>query len=122
MTLSKKELEKFKEKLESLKGEISGTVKNVSLDIKVDDGSKSFSQHPSDQGTDDFNQKISMEVSEKNQNIIKSIDRALEKIDEGTYGICDMTKKEIPKKRLEAMPYANYTIEAQELLEREGKL
>ena len=67
MTLSKKELEKFREILENLRGAISGTVKNVSLDIKVDDGGKSFSQHPSDQGTDDFNQKISMEVSEKNQ-------------------------------------------------------
>ena len=119
MPISVKELKKFREKLEQLKGEISGNVKHVSLDMKIDEGTQSFSQHPSDKGTDDFNQKISMEVSEKNQNILKRIDRALEKIDEGTYGICDMTKKPIPKKRLEAVPYANYTIEAQEMLEKE---
>ncbi|PCI76631.1 RNA polymerase-binding transcription factor [Candidatus Aerophobetes bacterium] len=120
MTLNKKELIQIKEKLEKMQKEISGVVKNVSLDIKVDEGAKSFSQHPSDMGTDNFNQKISMELSEKNQAILKSIGRALEKIEEGSYGLCDMTQKVISKKRLEATPYAIYTIESQEILEKEA--
>ena len=50
--------------------------------------------------------------------VIKQIERALEKIDEGTYGVCDLTGEEISKKRLEAIPYATMTRDAQEKLEK----
>ena len=46
-----------------------------------------------------------------------SVERALEKIEEGTYGICDATGEQIPKGRLEAVPEAIYTIEARRALE-----
>ncbi len=42
----------------------------------------------------------------------------MEKIDEGTYGFCDITKKEIPKARLQAIPYATMTVEAQNKMEK----
>lgn len=118
MAFSKKQLTEVKKRLENLRAEVCGTVKNVSLDLKTNENNKTFSQHPSDQGTDDFNQKISMQVSEKNQMILKSIDRALAKIEEGSYGVCDMTKKPIAQKRLEAVPYAVYTTEAQAMIEK----
>ncbi|MCB1083694.1 MAG: TraR/DksA family transcriptional regulator, partial [Simkania sp.] len=76
------------------------------------------SQHQADEGTDDFGQTISIEVSSKEQGIIRQIDRALEKIEEGTYGVCDVTGDEIPLKRLEAVPYANMTVSAQEKIEK----
>ncbi|MBX6765032.1 MAG: TraR/DksA C4-type zinc finger protein [Rubrobacteraceae bacterium] len=44
---------------------------------------------------------------------LASVQRALQKIDEGTYGICDETGEPIPRDRLEAVPEAIYTIEAQ---------
>jgi DnaK suppressor protein len=43
--------------------------------------------------------------------------RALQKIEEGTYGICDATGEPIPRGRLEAVPEAIYTLEAQKRLE-----
>jgi DnaK suppressor protein len=43
--------------------------------------------------------------------------RALQKIEEGTYGICDATGEPIPRGRLEAVPEATYTLEAQKRLE-----
>lgn len=46
------------------------------------------------------------------------IQRALQKIDEGTYGICDDTGEPISRRRLEAVPEAIYTIEAQRRRER----
>jgi DnaK suppressor protein len=49
---------------------------------------------------------------------LANIERALAKIDEGTYGICDATGETIPRGRLEAVPEAIYTIEAQRKLER----
>ncbi len=51
------------------------------------------------------------------RDILGRIERALQKLDEGTYGICDRTHKLIPKARLEAIPYATLTVEAQSLQE-----
>ena len=51
---------------------------------------------------------------------LEYIQRALEKIEEGTYGICDATGKQISRGRLKAVPEAIYTIEAQK--EHEQKL
>lgn len=45
---------------------------------------------------------------------LENIERALQKIEEGSYGICDDTGEEIPKGRLEAMPEATTTVEAQQ--------
>jgi DnaK suppressor protein len=52
---------------------------------------------------------------------LEYVNRALEKIEEGTYGVCDDTGETIPKGRLEAVPEAIYTIEAQQRRERERR-
>ena len=57
-------------------------------------------------------------MTSKEFNILRQIDRALEKIDENTYGVCDITGDEIPLARLEAIPYATMTVKAQEKLEK----
>jgi len=49
---------------------------------------------------------------------IKLIDRALEKIDAGSYGICEGTGKPIPEPRLKAVPWTPYSIEYAESLEK----
>ena len=50
--------------------------------------------------------------------MVRKIDRALEKIEEDSYGVCDVTGEEIPLKRLEAIPYASMTRDAQEQMEK----
>jgi DnaK suppressor protein len=52
---------------------------------------------------------------------LKDVNRALEKIEEGSYGICDATGEAIPRERLEAIPEAIYTIETQQRRERERR-
>ncbi len=52
---------------------------------------------------------------------LEDVDRALEKIDKGSYGVCDDTGEEIAKGRLEAMPEAIRTVEAQQRFERERR-
>jgi DnaK suppressor protein len=59
-----------------------------------------------------------LEVTNKEFNLLRQIDRALEKIQEGTYGVCDLSGEEIPLKRLEAIPYATMTVRAQEKFEK----
>ena len=118
MALNEQEIEKFKKKLLAMKQQLGSSLKSVSDDVKSSDKSKGYSQHQADEGTDDFGQRISIEVSTKEQGMIRQIDRALEKIEEGTYGICDLSGDPIPLKRLEAIPYATMTVVAQEKLEK----
>lgn len=118
MVFKKKELEEIKQSLIHLKQQLGVSLKSVSDDVKASEESKGYSQHQADEGTDDFGQTISIEVSTKEQGIVRQIDRAIEKIDEGTYGLCDVTGDPIPPKRLEAIPYATMTVASQEKLEK----
>ena len=118
MRLKPNELEKFKKKLLALRAQIAQSIQETKEGVKESDESKGYSQHQADEGTNDFDRTISLEVSNKEMDLLKQIDRALAKIDDGTYGICDLSGKEIPKARLEAIPYASMTVEAQEKFEK----
>lgn len=118
MTLNKADLEKFRKTLLDLKNHVTHMLQGTAEEVKEIDEKRGYSQHQADEGTDDFGKTISMEVSTKGFQILRQIDRALEKIDEGTFGICDITGKEIPRARLEAIPYATMTVDAQQKLER----
>lgn len=118
MGLSKKEIELFKARLLELRNQLTASVKHTTEDVKDAEGQKGYSQHQADEGTDDFDRNTSIEVSSKEFNVLRQVNRALEKIDEGTYGHCDITNEEIPLKRLEAIPYATMTVSAQDKLEK----
>lgn len=118
MPLAKNEIEKFRNRLLEMKRHLEASLKSVSDDVKTHDEAKGYSQHQADEGTDDFGKTISIEVSSKEQGIVRQIDRALEKIEEGTYGVCDVSGEEIPIRRLEAIPYATMTVASQEKFEK----
>lgn len=118
MSLKSSEVKKFKERLLELRQQITHTYEGTAKEVQRPDEATGYSQHQADQGTDDFDRTISLELSAKELDLLRSIDRALEKIDEGTYGTCDISGKQIPVKRLEAVPYANMTVEAQEMFEK----
>lgn len=118
MPLKKQEIAKFKHLLETMRIQISRSLLGSTAEVKTPDESGAYSQHQADKGTDDFDRTISLEVTSQEYNILKYIDRALEKIEDGTYGICDITGDEIPRGRLEAVPYATTTAKAQEMLEK----
>jgi DnaK suppressor protein len=118
MGLKKADISKFKKKLEELRAQLTHTLKGSTAEVKTPDEATGYSQHQADQGTDDFDRTISLEVTSREYHILRQIERALEKIDENTYGICDITGEEIPMARLEAVPYATMTVRAQEQLEK----
>lgn len=118
MGLSKTDVSKFRKRLEEMRDKISGSLQLCAAEVKKPDEATGYSQHHADQGTDDFDRKISLEVSNQEMQILRQIVRALEKVADGTYGICDISGEEIPKARLEAMPYATTTVKAQEKLEK----
>jgi DnaK suppressor protein len=118
MRYNKSDLETIKHKLIALRQQLMGSITEAKEEVKDSDDSKGYSQHQADEGTDDFGRTINIEVTNTEQSILKHIDRALEKIDEGTYGICDISEKEIPKARLDAIPYATMTVDSQEKFEK----
>lgn len=118
MPLKKTEIARFKKELERLRAQLSSSLKDSTAGVKTPDDGRAYSQHQADKGTDDFNRTISIEVTSQEFNILKYIDRALEKIQENTYGICDITGEEIALARLEAVPYATMTVKAQEQYEK----
>lgn len=118
MSLTKQEIERFQKKLEELKAQITSLVRGANENVKLPEEGHGYSKHQADEGTDDFMRSINLEVSDKEFKILRQIERALEKISENTYGICDLTEEEIPIARLEAIPYATMTVKAQEKLEK----
>jgi len=118
MPLKKSEVENFKKRLEIIRAEMTKLVQEATQEVKSDSESKGYSQHQADGGTDDFDRSVSLQLTDQELKILRQIDRALEKIDEGTYGICDISGDDIPIKRLEAIPYASMTVAAQEKFEK----
>lgn len=118
MPLKKTDIAKFKKRLEELRRQLTRTLQGATLEVKTPDEATGYSQHQADQGTDDFDRTISLELTSQEYGLLRQIDRALEKIEEGTYGICDITEEEIPMPRLEAIPYATMTVKAQEKFEK----
>jgi DnaK suppressor protein len=118
MPLKKADIARFKKRLEEMKMQMTALVRDVSKEVKTPEESKGYSQHQADEGTDDFDRNISLKVSDEEFKILRQIDRALEKIDEDTYGVCDISGEEIPLPRLEAIPYAIMTVKSQEMFEK----
>ncbi|CDR34384.1 TraR/DksA family transcriptional regulator [Criblamydia sequanensis] len=118
MPLKKKEVDQFKKRLEEMHQQILKQLRGTTEEVKKPDEATGYSQHQADQGTDDFDRTISLEVTTQEYNLLRQIERALQKIADNTYGICDVTGEEIPKARLDAIPYATMTVKAQEQLER----
>lgn len=118
MGLKKAEIAKFKQRLEEMRRQLTHSLKGSTAEVKTPDEATGYSQHQADQGTDDFDRTISLEVTSKEYAILRQVDRALEKVKDDTYGICDMTGEDIPVARLEAVPYATMTVKAQEKFEK----
>lgn len=118
MALKKIEIEKFRKRLETLRDQLTNSLKGSTAEVKTPDEATGYSQHQADQGTDDFDRTISLEVTSKEYGLLRQIERALQKIEENTYGVCDITGEDIPVARLEAIPYATMTVKAQERFEK----
>jgi len=79
-----------------------------------------YSLHMADSGTDNFDRDFALSLLSSDQDALYEIEEALKRIERNTYGVCELTGKPIPKARLEAIPWARFTVEAQAQLEREG--
>ncbi len=86
------------------------------------EGTPSYSMHMADAGTDSFDRDFALSMLSSDQDALYEIEEAIKRIENGTYGTCELTGKAIPKTRLEAIPWARFSADAQRQLEREGAL
>jgi DnaK suppressor protein len=115
--LSQADLDHFRELLLRKRGEISGnvveiegeTLKKSRLDASGDLSSMPI--HMADLGTDNYEQEFALGLMDGERRILHEIDAALQRIQEGTYGICEGTGELIPRARLEAQPWARYCVD-----------
>ncbi len=74
--------------------------------------------HMADLGTDNYEQEFALDLMDSERKLLNEIDNALQRIEEGTYGVCEGTGKPIRKARLKAQPWARYCIEYAQKLEQ----
>lgn len=93
---------------------------NETLRSPTDGGAGSaFGMHQADAGTDAYDRDFALNLLSQGQDALYEIDEALKRIENGTYGICEMSGKPIPRARLEALPFARFTVECQQQYEKE---
>ena len=113
--LTTQEIGELRTRLESERGELAdqlttiedqafaATQSDISGDVGVDDES-------ADAGTATFEREKELSIEQNVRDLIQKIDRALRRIDDGTYGICEVCGKPIEKARIKALPYVDLCI------------
>jgi DnaK suppressor protein len=104
-----------------LEREVQGFEDEFSVSFEEATDESSYDQHPADSATAYVDREIDLSLEGNARSIVNQIDRALQKLDQGTYGICDNCGRLIGEGRLEVEPYAALCIDCRRLLEREER-
>ena len=119
--LKSKDLEFFKELLLAKRRELVGDVHSMEQEALRSATGSNLSNlpiHMADMGTDNYEQEFTLGLVEKDRQLLREINVALDKIRNGTYGICEGTGQPISRARLEAQPWARFSIEYARQLEK----
>ena len=118
-------MRKQKDKLLQLRDAMVDSMAGVAQDTLRSraEGSEAsaFGMHQADAGSDAYDRDFALSLLSQEQDALYEIDQALKRIELGTYGICEMSNKPIPHARLEAIPFARFTVECQSQLEKQSK-
>src|ERR1700759_1754238 len=118
-------LRKQKSKLLHLRDSLLDSMMGVSRDTLRSraEGSESsaFGMHQADAGSYSYDRDFAFSLLSQEQDALYEIEEALKRVDAGTYGVCEMSGKAIPHARLEAIPFARFTVECQAQLEKQKK-
>ena len=112
---------KQKERLQSLREELLRIMRVAEEDERTrTEQDADFTEHDAgDMSRDIFDREVDATIVEQVEQRLAIVDRALQKIEEGTYGLSDVSGEPIPRGRLEAVPEAIRTVEEQQRFERE---
>ena len=123
---SDEELEEFRtiicEKLSQARAEYD-TLRKVVMhngSNDIEDTAPTF-KTVEDDGAFQLSKEEASQLAQRQYKVIQNLEAALVRIENKTYGICRVTGKLIPKERLRLVPHATLTVEAKEMLSKQGK-
>jgi RNA polymerase-binding transcription factor DksA len=103
--------------VDSMAGVAQGTLRSRAEGSEA----SAFGMHQADAGSDAYDRDFALSLLSQEQDALYEIDEALKRIELRTYGKCEMSGKPIPRARLEAIPFARFTVECQSQLEKQSK-
>ena len=116
--MNDKQLEYFRQKLLNWRAELVKESSDTLQDLKETNLNE---PDPNDRASNEADQYLELRTRDRMRKLIKKINQALDRIENGTYGYCEETGEPIGLGRLEARPVTTLCIEAQERHERKEK-
>jgi DnaK suppressor protein len=122
---TKSELTELRKRLQAEREELqrqAAEIEESSLGTSQSEltGEVSFDEEYADAGTATFERERDLSLTNNIRDLTDKVDRALERIAEGTYGLCERCGKPIEKARIKALPYATLCIKDKQAEERAG--
>ncbi|MCL6796614.1 TraR/DksA C4-type zinc finger protein [Bacillus altitudinis] len=113
MSLTKEQKSDLYERLIQLKEDVKGSKKKEeSMLVESNEISNGVGNHIADHGSIYLDRMTEQTLDQVDDQLEGEIDAALKRMEDGTYGICEKTGKDIPYERLKAVPYTRYSIDA----------
>jgi RNA polymerase-binding transcription factor DksA len=124
MTMTKAEMDVYRESLLALRDRHNGDASHLADEALRRTGGGAAGNlsnmpiHMADLGTDNFEQEFTLSLLQNEEQLLGEITSALERIRHGTFGQCEECQGDIPKPRLQALPYARYCVGCARKLEQ----
>lgn len=113
-----KKWKKFYKLLLDLRGHVSEeldlhTSDTLKHSAREDSDVSGYGNHQADAASDTFDRDFALSLVSSEQDALNEIEEAIQRIKDGSYGVCEVTGKAIPKERLEAVPFARFSVQGQ---------
>jgi len=125
--MNKKETKIFYELLLKKKAELLKGIEHIAKDnLKTSQREaagdlSAYSLHMADVASDNYEREFSLSLADNEQKLLNRINEALERLDDNTFGLCELCEKKIAKVRLKVVPYAELCVPCQEKQESKKK-
>jgi RNA polymerase-binding protein DksA len=122
--MKKAEMKVYKEQLLSLRARLRGDVNGMAeaalkkTRSEANGDLSSMPIHMADIGSDNYEQEFTLSLMQNEEGTLEAIEGALERIEDGAFGLCDECGAQISKMRLNAIPYAPHCIKCAQKLEQ----
>ncbi len=120
--MKKLDVERYRRQLLGLRARLRGDTQSLAQRALDTADSSRMPIHMADRGTDEAARECDLMLSQQEAGTLDRIEAALERIEDGVFGICLATGKPIPKARLDAVPYTEFCVEYAAQLEGDGGL
>ena len=122
--MNKRDARKYGKLLEAERARLRAGIRRLEEETLFQPASENTSDLSSlaEVGTDNFERETAFNIACNESEMLQEISDALERIEQGTYGICESCECAIPKQRLDVFPSARYCVECKSKLEKEGFL